>query len=38
MEIHRAAVGSNDNGTHTCTASRGEESANDSIVFNIVGE
>ena len=36
--ISRTAVHSGDNGTHTCTASRGGDSASDSIVFNIVGE
>ena len=38
VQIYRVAVGSNDDGTHTCTASIGGESASDSIVFNIVGE
>ena len=36
--ISRAAVHSGGNGTHTCTASRGGDSASDSIVFNVVGE
>ena len=36
--IERTAVGSHDIGTHTCTASRGGDSASDSIVFNVVGE
>ena len=36
--IERASVHSRDIGTHTCTASRGGDSASDSIVFNVVGE
>ena len=36
--ITRTAVSSRDIGTHTCTATRGGETAMDSIVFNIVGE
>ena len=36
--IDRTAVHSRDIGTHTCTASRGGDSASDSIVFNVVGE
>ena len=36
--ISRTAVHSGDNGTHTCTASRGGDSASESIVFNVVGE
>ena len=36
--INRTSVHSGDNGTHTCTASRGGDSASDSIVFNVVGE
>ena len=36
--IHRTAAHSGDIGTHTCTASRGEDSASASIVFNVVGE
>ena len=36
--ISRTAVISRDIGTHTCTASRGGDSASDSIVFNVVGE
>ena len=36
--ITRPAVHSGDIGTHTCTASRGEDSASASIVFNVVGE
>ena len=36
--IDRTAVHSRDNGTHTCTASRGGDSANANIVFNVVGE
>ena len=36
--IDRTAVHSRDIGTHTCTASRGGDSASVSIVFNIVGE
>ena len=36
--ISRTAVHSGDIGTHTCTASRGGDSASDSIVFNVVGE
>ena len=36
--IDRTAVYSGDIGTHTCTASRGGNSASDSIVFNVVGE
>ena len=36
--ITRTTVHSGDIGTHTCTASRGENSASDSIVFNVVGE
>ena len=35
--IYRIA-GSHDIGTHTCTASRGGDTASDSIVFNVVGE
>ena len=37
-KISRTAVLSRDNGTHTCTASRGGDSASASIVFNVVGE
>ena len=37
-EILRTAIHSSDIGTHTCTASRGGDSASDSIVFNVVGE
>ena len=37
-EILRTAAHSSDIGTHTCTASRGGDSASDSIVFNVVGE
>ena len=36
--IEQTAVHSGDIGTHTCTASRGEDSASASIVFNVVGE
>ena len=36
--IVRTAVHSGDIGTHTCTVSRGGDSASDSIVFNVVGE
>ena len=36
--ISRTAVHSGDIGTHTCTASRGGDSASASIVFNVVGE
>ena len=36
--IHRRAVHSRDIGTHTCTASRGGDSASANIVFNVVGE
>ena len=36
--ISQTAVHSGGNGTHTCTASRGGDSASDSIVFNVVGE
>ena len=36
--ISRTAIHSGDVGTHTCTASRGGDSASDSIVFNVVGE
>ena len=36
--ISRTAIHSGDIGTHTCTASRGGDSASDSIVFNVVGE
>ena len=36
--INRTALHSDDIGTHTCTASRGEGSASESIVFNVVGE
>ena len=36
--IDRTSVSSRDIGTHTCTASRGGDSASDSIVFNVVGE
>ena len=36
--ISRIAVNSRDNGTHTCTASRGGDSASASIVFYVVGE
>ena len=36
--ISRTAVHSGDIGTHTCTASRGGDSASNSIVFNVVGE
>ena len=36
--IFRFALHSGDNGTHTCTATRGEETAMVSIVINIVGE
>ena len=36
--ISRTAVHSSDIGTHTCTASRGGDSASDNIVFNVVGE
>ena len=36
--INRQAIHSGDTGNHTCTATRGGESASDSIVFNVVGE
>ena len=36
--ISRSAVHSSDIGTHTCTASRGGDSASASIVFSVVGE
>ena len=36
--IFRTALHSGDIGTHTCTATRGGETAMDSIVINIVGE
>ena len=36
--ISRTALHSGDIGTHTCTASRGGDSASASIVFNVVGE
>ena len=36
--IDRTTVNSRDIGTHTCTASRGGDSASASIVFNVVGE
>ena len=36
--INRQAVHSGDTGTHTCTATRGGESASASIMFNVVGE
>jgi len=36
--IDRTTVSSRDIGTHTCTASRGGDSASASIVFNVVGE
>ena len=36
--IFRKALHSGDNGTHTCTATRGRETAMDSIVINVVGE
>ena len=36
--LSRVAVHSGDIGTHTCTASRGGDSASASIVFNVVGE
>ena len=36
--IYREAVHSGDIGIHTCTASRGGDSASASIVFNVVGE
>ena len=36
--IKRGALHSGDNGTHICTATRGGESAMDSIVISIVGE
>ena len=36
-EILRAALHSGDNGTHTCTATRGGESGSDNVV-TIVGE
>ena len=36
--ISRTAVHSGDIGTHTCTVSRGGDSASVSIVFNVVGE
>ena len=36
--ITRPAVHSGDTGTHTCTATRGGESASASIMFNVVGE
>ena len=36
--IVRRALHSGDNGTHTCTATRGGETAMDSIGINIVGE
>ena len=36
--IDKTAVHSGDIGTHTCTASRGGDSASACIVFNVVGE
>ena len=36
--IERTAVHSGDIGTHTCTATRGGDSASASIVFSVVGE
>ena len=36
--IERGSLHSGDIGTHTCTATRGGETAMDSIVINIVGE
>ena len=36
--INRAALHSGDNGTHTCTATRGGESGSDDLVITIVGE
>ena len=36
--ITRTALHSGDIGTHTCTASRGGESASDNVVFKVVGE
>ena len=36
--IERTSVHSGDIGTHTCTATRGGDSASASIVFNVVGE
>ena len=36
--ITRKALHSGDTGTHTCTATRGGETAEDSVVINVVGE
>ena len=36
--ITRGTLQSGDNGTHTCTATRGGVSGSDSIILNVVGE
>ena len=36
--ISRGALSSGDDGTHTCTASRGGESGSNSIILDVVGE
>ena len=37
-QMNRGAVHSGDTGNHTCDASRGGESASESIEFNVVGK